>query len=54
MKDEISINASDAMPLVTIKVRIKGLRRFRIRLWITTKLFLLAALVSGMKIEIET
>lgn len=50
---EVRVPAAKAMQSLTIKVRVTGLRRFKLRLWLGTQLLKLAAWVIGANIEIE-
>lgn len=51
MARTIEIDAVDLMSQMTIEVTIKKQREMRIRLWIATRLIILAAFITGMGIE---
>lgn len=43
----------EAMRNITIKVKLTGVRRARVRMWLGAKLFALAAWITGTDWEIE-
>lgn len=48
------INAHGLLRHTTMKVRIVGLRTFKARIWLGTKLFVLGAWVLGCGVNVET
>lgn len=50
---EVRVPAAKAIQSLTLKVRVTGMRRFRIRMWLAIRLLKLAAWVIGTGIEIE-
>jgi hypothetical protein len=54
MAEIVSLNAADAMKGVKLSVRFVGARRLAARIWLASKLFVLAAWVAGVEIEIDS
>lgn len=51
--DTVNVRAASILRDVTLHVKLKGLRVLRMRIWLGTKLVMLAALVMGCNIDIE-
>jgi len=51
--DAIDFPISTAMNELVVKVRVTGIKVFRVRFWIGKNLFLLAAWIMGCGIEVE-
>ena len=53
MKNEISINANQMASSLTLKIRIEGLKLFRFRVWLGSKVLILGAAIIGCGIQIH-
>lgn len=51
VRDEITIDGNELLTAIRLRVRMP--RLFGLRLWLTTRLFGLAELVSGMTVVVE-
>ena len=49
----VNVEMADICKVVTVTVGLKGLKRFKIRLWITTQILKFASLMSGFQFVIE-
>jgi hypothetical protein len=54
MDKTLTIKISDCMRKVTLKVRITGLNVLKVRLFFSTQLIKLSALIAGCGLDIET
>ena len=50
---EMEINMAEVMSRITVKVKVVGVAKARLRLWIAARIFALGALVSGCAVEID-
>ena len=50
---EMEIDMAKMTSKMTLKVTYKRVREMRIRLWMATRLIILAAIIAGMGIEFE-
>lgn len=48
------INASDVLKDITVSVTVTGVQKARFRLWLATRLIVLATWIAAMNIEITT
>ena len=53
-EDRLTFNIGKVMRGVTIKIKIKGIRIFKFRLWLGCQIMKLGAFVIGMPIEIDS
>lgn len=51
---EATINMGEAARSVTLQLKVTGLRKFRLRLWLASQVFRLGAAIAGTGIEIES
>jgi hypothetical protein len=52
MIDIAEVSASAAMRQLNVRVRLRGVRSLRWRLWLSAKLFVLAGIVTGCKVVV--
>jgi len=50
---EITVSPADVMQKMVFKVRVTGMRRFRICTWIAVRLISLAGIMLGKRADIE-
>ncbi|HZQ08608.1 MAG TPA: hypothetical protein VFD70_18645 [Anaerolineae bacterium] len=50
----VSVNAEESLRQVQMKIRVTHYQRMRVRLWLAIRLIQLAALVSGMGIQVAS
>lgn len=53
MAGTVEIDAPGLLRRISITVKIKNMRQFRIRLWLSTRLIILAALIGGYGLKFE-
>ena len=49
----VAVDINDITKGIVLTVRVKGLRKFRLRLWLTRQVLKLAARISGWRISFE-
>ena len=54
MANELVVDASEMWKGTGLRVRLKGIRTWEIRMWLMSQLIYLAARVGGCGIELET
>ena len=54
VEDRLAVNIGKVMREVTIKIKIKGVRIFKFRLWLGCRIMKIGAFVIGMPIEIDS
>lgn len=53
MAELAKVNVMDGMNQITLHVRLVGMKRFAVRLWVAKQLIRLAALVLGTGLEVD-
>lgn len=51
--NEITVDAMELMDSISLNVKLIKMRNFTIRLWISCRLLMLAALIGGFELEFE-
>jgi hypothetical protein len=49
----IDVDILEAARQITLEVRFTKMREMKVRMWIATRLIILAAWITGMEIEVE-
>ena len=49
----IEVDATELLNKVTVTLKIKKMRQFQVRIWLSTQLIMLAALIGGYGLKFE-
>ncbi|AHE56013.1 hypothetical protein [Sphingomonas sanxanigenens] len=50
---QIKVNPADAMRGLTLTTKLTGMKRLAVRIWIGTRILMLAAMVFGCRVEVD-